>query len=387
MSDSGRRAEIIGWGMYAPERVVTNDDLSHVLDTSDQWIRERTGIERRHWAGAGQATAAMAIAAARDALSVADADPHDIGLVLVATMTPDYPMPSTACLVQDALGAIHAGALDMNAGCSGFVYALTVASSAIVSGEQDMVLVIGAETMTSMVDMQDRSTAVLFGDGAGAVLLRVSEGPAGVLATWLGADGSGGDMLMVAAGGSALPASADTIANRLHYLNMEGNQVFRFATRIVPRAIEQVVSRAGLEMDDVDWIIPHQANTRIIEAAAKRLGVDASRFYLNLQEYGNTSAASIPIALCEAVRNGSVQPGQNLVLVGFGAGLTWASALLKWGPSVREAKAVFYRRWWRWLVYSTAAANTRWRRLSRVAIDRIWRLTTGRGHSGEDQPD
>ena len=179
----------------------------------------------------------------------------------------------------------------------------------------------------------------------------------------------------------------DTVANRLHYLSMEGNQVFRFATRIVPRAIEQVVNRAGLEMADVDWIIPHQANTRIIEAAAKRLGVDASRFYLNLQEYGNTSAASIPIALCEAVHNGSVQPGQNLVLVGFGAGLTWASALLKWGPSVLEARAAFYRRWWRWLVYRTAAVNTRWRRLSRATLERLWRLTTGRKDHGEDQPD
>jgi 3-oxoacyl-[acyl-carrier-protein] synthase-3 len=373
--------------MYAPERVVTNDDLSHVLDTSDQWIRERTGIERRHWAGAGQATADMAIAAAREALSAADADPHEIGLVLVATMTPDYPAPSTACLVQNALGAIHAGALDVNAGCSGFVYALSVANSAIVAGEQDMVLVIGAETMTSMVDMQDRSTAVLFGDGAGALLLRATGGPAGVLATWLGADGSGGDMLMVAAGGSALPASTDTVANRLHYLNMEGNQVFRFATRILPRAIEQVVSRAGLALEDVDWIIPHQANTRIIEAAAKRLGVDASRFYLNLQEYGNTSAASIPLALCEAVRNGSIQPGQNLVLVGFGAGLTWASAMLKWGPSVLEARAVFYRRWWRWLVYSTAAANTRWRRLSRVALERLRRPGVGRARRDQEDAD
>ena len=191
MPEPGRKAEIVGWGMYAPERVVTNDDLSRVLDTSDQWIRERTGIERRHFVGAGQATAAMAIEAAREALNTADADPHDIGLVLVATMTPDYSTPSTACLVQNALGAIHAGALDLNAGCSGFVYALSLANSAIVSGEQDMVLVIGAETMSSIVDMQDRSTAVIFGDGAGALLLQAADGPSGVLATWLGADGSG----------------------------------------------------------------------------------------------------------------------------------------------------------------------------------------------------
>jgi len=373
MSEGQRRAEIVGWGMYAPESVVTNDDLAQVLDTSDEWIRTRTGIERRHLA-VGEATAAMAIEAAREALRVADADPYDLGLVLVATMTPDYPTPSTACLVQNALGAVHAGAMDLNAGCSGFCYALSVANAAILSGEQEMVLVIGAETMSSMVDREDRATAVLFGDGAGALLLRASEGNSGILSTWLGADGSGGDMLMVPAGGSALPASAETVAGRQHYLTMDGNQVFRFATRIVPRAIEQVISRAGLELDAVDWIIPHQANTRIVEAAAKRLNLEMSRFYLNLQEYGNTSAASIPIALCEAVRNGSIQPGQHLVLVGFGAGLTWASVLLRWGPSVQEARPIFYRRLWRWLLYRWAAMRGSLRHLSSGARRRLLSL-------------
>jgi len=370
-AEHSRHAEIVGWGMYVPERIVTNDDLAQVLDTSDQWIRERTGIERRHFASDAQATSAMAIEAAREALRVADADPYDIDLVLVSTMTPDFPTPSTACLVQDALGAIHAGALDVNAGCSGFVYALALAREAIVSGEQDVVLVIGAETMSRMVDMQDRSTAVLFGDGAGALLLRASEGPAGVLATVLGADGSGGDLLMVRAGGSALPASEETVAKRQHYLTMDGNQVFRFATRVLPRAVEQVVERAGLTLGDVDWVIPHQANVRIIEASARRLGLAMERFYVNVNEYGNTSAASIPIAVCEAVRRGEVMPGQRLVLVGFGAGLTWASALVQWGPSVQEARAVLYRRIWRWLLYHWADLRSRLRRLSRIALDRL----------------
>jgi 3-oxoacyl-[acyl-carrier-protein] synthase-3 len=373
MPELSRSAEIIGWGMYAPERVVTNDDLARVLDTSDQWIRERTGIERRHIAAEGQATSAMAIEAAREALRIADADPYDIGLVLVATMTPDYPTPSTACLVQSALGAIHAGALDLNAGCSGFVYALSLARSAILCGDQEMVLVIGAETMSRLVDMQDRSTAVLFGDGAGALLLRASEGPAGVLSTWLGADGSGGDLLMVPAGGSALPASEQTVADRRHYLTMDGNQVFRFATRIVPRAVDQALSRAGLELADVDWIIPHQANARIIEASAKRLGVDVSRFCLNLQEYGNTSAASIPMALCEAVHDGRILPGHHLVLVGFGAGLTWASALVQWGSSTPQTRAAFHRRLWRWLLYRWAATYTGWRRVSHTVLERLRR--------------
>jgi len=358
-------AAIVGWGMYVPERVVTNEDLAQMMDTSDEWIRTRTGIERRHWAPDHQATASMAIEAGRQALEVADADPLDIGLILLATMTPDYGTPSTACLVQSGLGAVHAGAVDLNAGCSGFVYALTLAHAAIASGQEEMVLVIGADTMTRIVDRQDRSTAVLFGDGAGAVLLRASDGGAGVLATILGADGSGADLLKVPAGGSALPASAESLAAREHYLTMDGHQVFRFATRVLPRVIERVAERAGLEIGDIDWIIPHQANARILEATARRLRLDLARFYTNIQEYGNTSAASVPIALCEAVRKGHVIPGQILVLAGFGAGLTWAAAAVRWGPGARKRRAPFYRRWWRWMLYRWAAAHSVGRRLSR----------------------
>ncbi len=380
MPEPRRRAEIVGWGMYAPERVVSNDDLAEIMDTSDEWIRTRTGISRRHIAAPDQATAAMAIEAARAALAVADADPRDVDLVIVGTMTPDTWMPSTACAVQNALGAVHAGAMDLNAGCSGFVYSLALAHQAIISGEHDLVLVIGADAMSRIVNPRDRGTAVLFGDGAGALLLHASEGEAGILATALGADGSGGDLLKVPAGGSALPASAETVAQGLHYLQMDGRQVFRFATHIMPRVIEQVLERANLTLDDVDWIIPHQANLRIIEAAAKRLQIEESRFFVNLGEYGNTSAASVPIALCEAVEGGQVQPGQCLVLVGFGAGLTWAATALRWGPTVQEAPTTFYRRWLRHVIYRWAALRTRWSRFGRAqwgrarcALSERWR--------------
>jgi 3-oxoacyl-[acyl-carrier-protein] synthase III len=355
-----------------PERVVTNDDLSEVMDTSDEWIKTRTGIERRHIAAEHQATADMAIEAARAALAVADADPRELDLVIVGTVTPDTYMPSTACLVQNALGAIRAGALDLNAGCSGFVYGLAMGHQAIASGEHDLVLVVGADTMSRIVNQEDRSTAVIFGDGAGAVLLRATEGTAGVRATVLGSDGSGGDLLLVPAGGSAMPASPETVAQGLHYLSMDGRQVFRFASRTVPRVIEQVLEKANLTLDDVDWIIPHQANLRIMEAVAKRLHLPDEKFYANIDQYGNTSAGSVPIALCEAVERQYIQPGQQIVLVGFGAGLTWAAVALEWGPSVQEISAVFYRRWLRWVVYGWADVHTRWLRFARSRGTRAW---------------
>ncbi len=360
-----------------PERVVTNGDLAEVMDTSDEWIKTRTGIERRHIAEENQATAAMAIEAARAALAVADADPREVDLVIVGTATPDTCMPSTACLVQNALGASRAGALDLNAGCSGFVYALAMGHQAIASGEHELVMVVGADTMSRIVNQQDRSTAVIFGDGAGAVLLRASEGTAGIRATALGSDGSGGDLLMVPAGGSAMPACAETVAQGLHYLAMDGRQVYRFASRTVPRVIEQVLEKAKMSLDEVDLIIPHQANLRIMEAVAKRLHLPDEKFYANIDEYGNTSAASVPIALCEAVDKEYVAPGQKIVLVGFGAGLTWAAVALEWGPSVQEISAVFYRRWLRWVVYRYADMHTRWMRFVRSNGGRAWRSARG----------
>lgn len=360
-----RGAQIIGWGMYAPKRVVTNDDLAQHMDTSDEWIRQRTGIARRHLVEDGEATSHMAIEAAMEALRTADADPRDIGLVIVATATPDNLMPSTACRVQNALGAVHAGAFDLNAGCSGFVYALASAQEAIASGQHDLVLVIGADALSRVVDWKDRTTAVLFGDGAGAVLLQATEQKVGVLATLVGSDGSGSDVLIIPAGGSALPTSEETVAARQHYLRMNGREVFRFAVRALPRATRQVAERAELTVGDLDLIIPHQANHRIIESAARRLRLPEDRFYLNLEEYGNTSAASVPIALCEAIDQGRVHPGDHIVMVGFGAGLTWAAALLRWSVAAPEEEAPRLHVWLRWLLYRWAAART-W-------LERGWR--------------
>ena len=349
--------------MYAPSRVVTNEELAESIETSDEWIRTRTGIERRHVAGSHETTAQMSVEAARAALRVADANPREIDLIIVGTATPDHVFPPTACQVQDALGATRAGAFDLNAGCSGFVYALVMGHQAIASGEHQLVLVIGADTLTRTVDWQDRTTCILFGDGAGAVLLRASEGPAGVLATLLGSDGSGGDLLVIPAGGSAMPASRETVEKGLHYLRMDGRQVFRFATRTMPRAVTQVLRKAGLGIADAELIIPHQANLRIITTCAKRLGVPLERFAVNLQEYGNTSAASVPLALCEAIEAGRIRPGQNIVMVGFGAGLTWAAAALRWSVSPEEAVSPFFRIWWRWLIYRSASIRTRLRQL------------------------
>jgi 3-oxoacyl-[acyl-carrier-protein] synthase III len=338
-----RWAQISGWGMYVPERVLTNADLERVVDTSDEWIFSRTGIRERHIVSdERETTATMAVRAARRALRVANLAPSQVDLVIVATTMPDYPFPATASLVQDALGAAHAGAFDLSAACSGFIYALSVANGFIRSGGADHVLVIGSETLSRMADWTDRNTCVLFGDGAGAVVLSASTERCGVLASELGSDGSGGELLIVRAGGSRAPASYDTVSNGEHYLWMNGREVFRFATTIMPKATEAVVRRAGWQLADLALVIPHQANIRIIESSIKRLGLPPERFFVNVDRYGNTSAASIPIALCEAVAQGRVHPGDKLVLVGFGAGLTWAAAAVEWGVPVPTRP----RPWW-----------------------------------------
>ncbi len=358
-----RRAEIVGWGMYAPTRMVSNDEIAKTLDTSDEWIRSRTGIASRHLAGAQETTSQMAVAAARAALSSADEDPHHIDLIIVGTATPDYLLASTACQVQNALGATRAGAFDLGAGCSGFVYALAVGQQAIASGECELVLVIGADTLSRTVDWRDRATCILFGDGAGAVLLRAAQGSGGVLSTVLGADGSGSEMLYIPAGGSAMPPNADTYQNGMHFLKMNGGEVYRFATRILVESAENAAKKAGLEMSEINLIIPHQANSRIIESAAKRMNLPMERFVINLQEYGNTSAASIPIALCEALAAKRIQLGDNLLLVGFGAGLTWAAAVVRWSAAPAGAQPS-YRGIWRWLIYGTAKVRSRLRLLT-----------------------
>jgi 3-oxoacyl-[acyl-carrier-protein] synthase-3 len=325
-----RYAHIIGWGKYVPPTIVTNDELARKVDTSDEWIRERTGITERHIASSKESTALMAVYAARAAIEVANVYPRDVELIIVATATPEYPFPATACLVQDALGAEQAGAFDLEAGCSGFVYALASAAGMIRAEMYNTVLVVGAETLSRILDWSDRATCVLFGDGAGAVVLRGSEEPGGVLASVLGADGSGGELLILPGGGAKYPAGPETVTSKMHYVKMNGREVYRFATRVMAQASRQVAEQAGWSLDKIDLFIPHQANARIIDSAAKSLNLPPEKVFVNLERYGNTSAASIPIALCEAVDAGKVQVGDRLLMVGFGAGLTWAACAIQW---------------------------------------------------------
>jgi len=361
---TGRSAHIIGWGKYVPAKVVTNDDLVRSVETSDEWIVSRTGIRERHIAASPkETTATMSIAAAKAALEVAGITSGEIDLVIVATVTPDYSLPATACLVQDALGAENAGAFDLSAGCSGFVYGLAMGAQAIASGAQNCVLVIGAETLSRIVNWHDRETCILFGDGAGAVVLRGSGEPGGVLSTLIRSDGSGGELLIVPAGGSRQPATLDTVAMGLHYVRMNGKEVYRFATRVMDKAARQVVADAGLTLDDIDLYIPHQANLRIIQAAARSLGLPMDKFFINLDKYGNTSSASIPVALCEAAAAERIRPGDHVVMVGFGAGLTWAAAVVQWG--VPRPPVPAWRRTLDGLRYVAAGIRSQGRRLQR----------------------
>jgi 3-oxoacyl-[acyl-carrier-protein] synthase-3 len=325
-----RYVHITGWGMSVPPQILTNDDLAGMVDTSDEWIRTMTGIRERHIAGPRESTATLAVEAAIQALMTAGIPARKIDLIIVATSLPEHLMPSTACIVQDQIGANDAAAFDLLAACSGFPYALSVASQMIAAGAYSNALVIGSETMSRLIDWSDRSTCVLFGDGAGAVVLGASEKPGGMLSFALHADGSGGDQLIVPAGGSRMPASLETIEDNKHAIVMNGRGVYRFATRVIVSAIQEVLEKAGLKLEDIRLIVPHQANRRIIESAAKDLGLPMDKFVVNIERYGNTSAASIPIALCEAVADGRILPGDNIVLVAFGAGLTWGASVVKW---------------------------------------------------------
>jgi len=335
---SQKYAQIVGWGMYVPPHVVGNDQFVKLgLDTSDEWISSRTGIQRRHVAG-DESTSDMAVRASMEALHIAETPAEEIEIVLVATCTPDHIMPATASLVQDRIGANAAGAMDINAACAGFVYALNTGASFIESGRAKNVLVVGADELSLHLDWSDRGTCVLFGDGAGAVVLRASDEP-GILSSTMGSDGSGAKLLTIPAGsrhrrnpskngnGSAPGASN-------YYLKMNGPQVFRWATQMMAKASEKVISASGLLASDIDLYIPHQANLRIMESTAKRLGISTDKVFSNVRDYGNTSAASIPIALCEAIDAGRVKIGDNLVLTSFGGGLTWAAVALRWGAVV-----------------------------------------------------
>lgn len=352
-------AHIVGWGMYVPENIVTNDDLAKIVDTSDEWIRSRTGIRERRIATEKDTTASMAITAAREALDRARINPADVDLVIVATVTPEYPFPATACLVQDALGAKKAGAVDVNAGCSGFIYGLSLASGMIRSEQAKIAVVVGAETLSRITDWEDRTTCVLFGDGAGAVVLQASEEPGGVLSTVLGSDGGGGNYLVMPGGGSKNPASVETVKNRDHFIKMNGPEVYKFATRVMGRAAKEACEKANIDLGDIDLFIPHQANARIIKSAAKYLKLDESKVFQNLQHYGNTSSASVPIALCEAIQTGRVRDGDDLVLVGFGAGLTWGATVVKWGLPIPYQKRQKWYRGLRWVLYRWAQLSSR----------------------------
>ncbi len=323
-------AGILGVGSYLPEKVMTNADLEKMVDTTDQWIIERTGIKMRHIAAPEQATSDMSIIAAKRALANAKTDPKELDLVIVATASPDHAFPSTACLVQDAIGAENAAAFDLGAGCSGFVYSLIVAVQMLQAGIYKKILVIGAETLSRIMDFTDRNTCVLFGDGAGAAVVGQVEAGYGVLGLDMGAEGSGGKYLVQPAGGSRLPASHQTIDDHGHYIHMNGKEVFKFAVRIMGKTAKRSLAMAGMTVEQLDLLVPHQANMRIITNAAKRLKMPMDKVWVNIDKYANTSAACIPICLDEAEHAGRIHKGDNLLLVGFGAGLTWASVVLKW---------------------------------------------------------
>lgn len=331
--------------MYVPARVVPNDTFVTMgLDTSDEWISSRTGIERRRVVEADEATSDMATKAAAQAMGVAGLHAGDIDLIIVATCTPDHVMPATASVVQDRLGMLNAGAMDLNAACSGFVYALATGAAQVESGRAKNVLVIGADELSVYLNWKDRSTCVLFGDGAGAVVLRQATEP-GIMGSTMGSDGSGAGLLTIK-GASRVRASRNGTPNGHegatngaaaadeNYLTMNGPQIFRWATQIMPRAAEQVLASSGLRPEDISLFIPHQANHRIMEASARRLGLPSEKVFSNVREYGNTSAASIPIALCEAVSSGRVGVGKYLVLSSFGAGLSWAALALRWSVPI-----------------------------------------------------
>lgn len=324
------KAKIIATGSYAPERKLTNFDLEKMVDTSDEWITERTGIKERRIAGEKQSTSDLAYEASKNALKQAGLKAKDIDLIIVATVTGDMPVPSTACLLQNLLDAKKAAAFDINAACSGFIYGLSVADSLIKSGMYKRILIVGAETLSKFTDWEDRTTCVLFGDGAGAAILEATNGQRGIISTEIHSDGSLWELLNLPGGGSKNPPTKETIHKRLHFLKMKGNETFKVAVRTLENLVVDTLKKNNLKPSQLAALIPHQANLRIIQATANRLGLSMDKVIVNLDRYGNTSAASIPIALDEAVRTGRIREGDYVLLEAFGGGLTWASALIKW---------------------------------------------------------
>ncbi len=324
-----RHATITGWGKYAPANVVTNDDIARYVDTTDEWIRTRSGIRERRFVSAHETTATMSVAAGRAALEQAGLDASDLDLIIVATSSPDHLTPPVSSQVQEALGAEGVGAFQLVVGCTGFVYGLVVAQQFIETGTCRAVLVVGAELISRWLKPDDRSTYVLFGDGAGAVVMQATDEPCGVLGHVLGSDGAGAQHIIVPAGGTAIPPTRETVDQVT--IRMNGREVFKFATRVMGKALLEALDKAALTLDDIDLFIPHQANARIIEYAAHQLGLPPEKVFMNVDRYGNTSAASVPMALCEALDEGRARPGDTLAMVAFGAGLTWAAVIFQLG--------------------------------------------------------
>ena len=320
---------IVGWGKYVPKNIITNADLEARLDTSDEWIVKRTGIHERRVVDSDEQTSDMAISAARDALKMASIRPQDLDLIIVATSSPDYLTPPISSQVQHALGAKRVGAFTLVNGCTGFIYGMATAQQFIETGNCERILVIGAELISRWLDYEDRGTCILFGDGAGAVVVEATKEPSGVLSSVLGSDGSKADLLILPGGGSVHPPSQETLDQGLNYVRMNGSEVFKFATRTLGSSLREAIRDAGLTADDIDLFIPHQANLRIIESAARQAGLPMEKVFVNIQKYGNTSAASVPIALCEALETGRARVGDTLAFIAFGAGLSWASAVVK----------------------------------------------------------
>jgi 3-oxoacyl-[acyl-carrier-protein] synthase-3 len=361
-----RYAHITGWGMAVPERVLSNHDLEQMVDTDDDWIVSRTGVQERRIAARHETTASLAVQAALQALEATSLKSRDISLIIVATSSPEHLFPSTASLVQDMIGANKAGAFDLSAACSGFIFAVNMAAQAIRSGSIDNAVVIGSETLSRLIDWEDRSTCILFGDGAGAFVIQASQNPGGVYSAVMRSDGSGGNLLSVPAGGSLFPTTQDTLDQGMHTIKMNGREVFRFATRVMARATREVVRDAGWDLENVDLIVPHQANIRILESAMRSLRLPPERFMINIQRYGNTSTASIPIAVCEAEEQGKLQIGDKIVLVGFGAGLTWGALAMEWTGAVEEVSPTQKRRWRRLVLLAKIRSRLRqfWRWIS-----------------------
>ena len=326
-----RNAAITGTGAYLPENVLTNFDLEKMVDTSDEWIRQRTGIVERRIAEDDIATSDLSVHAARLAIKKAQIDPLDIEMILVATVTPDTFFPSTACYVQKGIGAKNASAMDISAACAGFLYGLDLANGLIISGQYDTILVVGGEVFNNIVDWNDRNTCVLFGDGAGAAIVQATDEPRGIISSYIGSDGDYADidLLGIPAGGSRMPVTAEALDQNLNKIQMNGREVFKLGVRLMPEAAERALKKADVSVDDIDLLIPHQANLRIIEAVGQRLGVPREKVYVNVDKYGNTSAATVIIALDEAIQQGRAKPEDLILLVTFGAGLTWGSTLLR----------------------------------------------------------